>query len=172
MEEPTLVESKRQKKIPPPRPPPPTSLKKAMSPPADPIPRSHTVSGDIPRRPKQPPAYPAQRCGSPMLEKKSTGDPVPPPRRRKKQRSVFPEDNPNSDVKEGFVDTKQDSTPLADENGADREKIKEESARSLPTSTVRQSTKRKEAQKLAKVKVSGLACIPNTWQVHVVAMYY
>ena len=163
MEEPTIVERKKQNKIPPPRPPPPASSRRQCSPPADPIPRSHTVSGDRPRRPKHPPAYLAARTGgSPSLEKKSSSDPVAPPRRRKKQRSVFPEYNLNADVKEGFVDTKQDPTTMANGNHiADSNKL-EESTRPL-ISGVRQSTlKRKEVQKLAKMKVSGLT---YTWSV-------
>ena len=164
MEEPTIVESKRQKKVPPPRPPPPTSHKKADSPPADQIPRSKTVSGDMPWRPKYPPGYPARRGGSPMIEKKSAADmtgPVPAPRRRKKQQLVSPENNPNSDVKEGFINTKHDSdsTSLASKNDVDCERPLEtqESTRSLSLSGVRPSTKRKEAQNLAKMKVS--ACL-------------
>ena len=162
MEEPTIVESKRQKKIPPPRPPPLTSHKRGDSPPADPIPRSQTVSGDMPRRPKHPPSRPARRGGSPVIEKKSVADntnPVPPPRRKKHQ-LVFPESNPNSDVKEGFTNTKQDCSSLAGNktddvvDGEIQAKIREESARSLSMSDVRPSTKRKEAQNVAKMKVS------------------
>lgn len=160
MEEPTIVESKRQKKVPPPRPPPPSLLKKAgQSPPADPIPRSHTVSGDIIQRPKH---SPVRHGGSPVPEKKSGFDPVPPPRRKKKQRSVFPEDNPNADVKEGFVDTKHDSSPPDSGNVTVddyRLEMKERSASGSGSVSIgdgRQSVKRKEAQKLAKVKVNDL----------------
>ena len=165
MEEPTIVESKRQKKIPPPRPPPPSSHKNTDSSPADRIPRSQTVSGDMPRRPKHPPGYPARRGGSPVLEnRKSAGDntnPVPPPRRRKKQQLIFPESNPNSDVKEGFVstDSKDFTASLASkEDVVDGERplmeTQERSARSLSIG-VRPSTKRKEAQNMAKMKVSA-----------------
>ena len=167
MGEPTIVENKKRNKVPPPRPPPPASLRKEGSPPADPIPRSHTVSGDRPWRPKHPPAYLARPGGSPALEKKSVGDPVPPPRRNK-QRSVFPEYNPNADVKEGFVDTKQDPIALAndDHTAADGNRL-EESARPSSTSVVRQSTlKRKEVQKLAKIKVSGSNRGSNNYSVH------
>ena len=162
MEEPTIVESKRQKKTPPPRPPPPSSHKKTdHSSPADRIPRSQTVSGDMPRRPKQPPGYPARRGGSPVSEKTEklaagNTSPVPPPRRRKKQQLVFPENNPNSDVREGFINTNsKDFTSKEDAVEGDRPlmETQERSARSL-SSGVRPSTKRKEAQNMAKMKVS------------------
>ena len=162
MEEPTIVESKRQKKVPPPRPPPPTSRTKANLQPADPRPRSQTVSGDMPQRPKYPPVYPTRYGGSPMLEKKSAADPVPPPRRRKKQQLIFPENNPNGDVKEGFINAKQEPTSFLSKNDVvdgerpvsveDELETKEESAGSL-----RSSSKRKEAQNVAKMKVGVLA---------------
>ena len=175
MGEPTIVENKKRNKVPPPRPPPPASLRKEGTPPADPIPRSHTVSGDRPSRPKHPPAYLAHRGGSPALEKKSAGDPVPPPRRRKKQRSIFPEYNPNSDVKEGFVDTKHDPIALTNnDHMADRDddRLDESAARPSSTSGVRQSTlKRKEVQKLAKIKVSDSNVMHSTCMPPVSYMY-
>lgn len=154
MEEPTIVESKRQKKIPPPRPPPPSLRKtQAESPQAGPIPRSQTVSGDMPRRPKHPPAYPARLGGSPVPEKKAAADPTP-PLRRKKQQSIFPEDNPNVDVKEGFTNLKQDTTVMVSENINDRSAGETREARAFSMSNVRPSAKRKEAQQVAKMKVS------------------
>jgi len=156
MEEPTIVESKRQKKVPPPRPPPPAALhKKDELLPADPIPRSHTVSGDMPRRPKYRPAHPERLGGSPAIEKKSAADPVPPPRRKRQQR-IFPENNPNTNVREGFTAPKEDSSSLASEKIEGKQESKED-LRSLPTRGVRPSEKRKEAQRIAKIKVSVLA---------------
>ena len=163
MEELTILESKRQKKIPPPRPPPP-STNKAISPTADLRQRNYTVSGDMPRRPKHPPSYTAHHGGSPMIEKKSGADPVPPPRRRKQQQQfVFSENR-----KKGSTNMKEDSCSLASKrdvvdggtiadtplfcSGTPLE-VKEKSAKSLSVSGERPSTQRKEAQNL-KVSVS------------------
>ena len=168
------MESKRQKKIPPPRPPPPNTIQ-AISPPADPRPRNYTVSGDMPRRPRHPPCYTARHGGSPVIEKKPAADPVPPPRRRKKQQLGFPDSNSSSNhvVKEGSTNTKEDSCSLASKrdvpdggtidtkrqeapliNGGTHLEVKEKSAKPLSISSARPSTQRKEAQNLAKMKVS------------------
>lgn len=155
MEEPKIVENKRQKKIPPPRPSPPAAWhRKENLLPADPISRvhSHTVSGDMPRSPKYLSVHPEHRDGSPAL---SAADPVPPPR-RKKQQSIFHENNSNTNVTEGFVTPKQDSNLLVSEKIEDKRETKED-LRLLPTRGVRLSTNRKEAQKVAKTKVSVLA---------------
>jgi len=183
MDEPMVVENKRQKKLPPPRPPPPYKSAAACQD-APAIPRSQTVSGDRPtRKPKLPILNAGIRTGTPPLERKSAGDPVPPPR-RKKQRSpgVYPERGPTSPVKEAFGSDKQYPSPQhQDVLNTGREELKEKENKNqkvnmparnvrtvpqdkqiinepndqrarLPTRGVR-SSKRKEAQKVAKAKV-------------------
>ena len=185
-----VVENKRQKKLPPPRPPPPYKSPAARQDAPVLIPRSQTVSGERPtRKPKLPAAI---RTGTPPLERKSAGDPVPPPR-RKKQRSpgVYPESGPTSPVKEAFGPDKQYSFPRHQDiqNISKEDLLKEKESKNqklsdmmpsrgvhtvppqdkqatnerenerndqrarLPTRDVR-SSKRKEAQKIAKAKVS------------------
>ena len=183
-----VVENKRQKKLPPPRPPPPYKAAAARQDAPVLIPRSQTVSGD---RPTRKPKLPADiRTGTPPLERKSAGDPVPPPRRKKKQRSpgVYPESGPTSPVKEAFGPDKYNFPQHQDIQNISREGLKEKESKyqksdmmptrgvhtvppqdeqatiekenkrndqraRLPTRDVR-SSKRKEAQKIAKAKVS------------------
>jgi len=181
-----VVENKRQKKLPPPRPPPPykspvRSPDREDAPVA--IPRSQTVSGDRPtRKPKLSTLNAGIPTGSPPIERKSA-DPVPPPR-RKKQRSpgVYPGSGPTSPVKEAFGLDKQ--YPLQSVQGASRESKDFINQPKMPHTTVDtepkdsqgtnekengqqrvrlptrgvQSSKRKEAQKVAKAKVSCKLC--------------